>query len=203
MNKFKYITFRDAIRNGNGEDADTSLYVLNTSPREIAGRINLTVSSSNGQRMAVTIPRVAGPVNLTTMAMRADIMNCPDFRRIYERGLIKIVDTESAEDFYETDAGKRLHAQIYDVVEGDAEINSEPNADMTGSEELAPENVGPFVRNIIHRAGRSDVTADELISELESRMDILTKEEYDFLVARLPDAQIKEWAATARSACFE
>lgn len=199
QSRFKKITFREALRAAGDKEAfDSSLFVMNVSPKGNAGRINLTVHATSGQRVAVQIPRVPGPVDLSTQAMKTDILNCPDFRRIIERGFLVLIDTESAEEFYQTPEGAKLHKKLYATVEDDEIQYDAPNLDLEGQSELAPEGVTPFVQNIVHRAAQEGADIDALISELEARIDLLEPAEFDFLCQRASVSEIKEWAATAK-----
>jgi hypothetical protein len=203
--RFKLLTFREAFSRAQDKADDPSLYVLNTSPRGSAGRINLSIVGTNGQRTAVQVPREPGPIDVSLQAMKIDILNCPDFRRIVAAGYMKIVDSDSAEDFFLTPEGKKFSARINKISADEpedelslSEIAENNGVDMTGETELIPKGVGPFTQNIVYRATQDSEDVDALLSDLEAQADILNTAEIDFLMQRCTASEIKEWAATIR-----
>jgi len=83
---------------------DNSVFAINNTKGATRGQIVIAVPRSNGVGMdAVIIPATWIPIELTIQVSKKQLMESADFRRAFARGMIKLVDSDSAIKVMETD----------------------------------------------------------------------------------------------------
>lgn len=191
--KFTPITIRQA------EQADDSrLFVLNRS--NPAGNINFNVTDTSGQRIVITVPQSSCPIDLSNFSEKTPVLRNPDFRRLVAKNAIVLIDNEEAHRFVTTDPrGIAETKRIYDVIEdgndgelGIAEIHAPDNA-TTLAERMGVESSNPFIQSIVLRSAEEDVA--DLISEVDSKLHTLAKNDIEFLAKHAKHTDLKAWAS--------
>lgn len=191
-NNLKLLTIREA------ESADDSqLFLLNR--MKPVGNVNITVTTENGERRTVVLPVASCPVDATTQATKTSVLSNPDFRRIYAKGGVKIVDTDSAEQLFKNNpkAQEELN-RIFDIIDDNSSDLGSPTIsdvaqDSTITSVSDTDTVSPFIMNLVNRSEQE--SAEALISEMRSRLDQLADDELQYVVTQSSSAKLKEWAA--------
>lgn len=198
MSELQYLTINQAeAKQRNG---DSSLYVMNTSnPR---GNLNLTIDGANGMRQTISVPITSIPYDITTLAIKTNILQAPEFRRVHAKGWIRIVDTDSAETLFSSNAKARAaRDKLFDAVEDTSGLSDIDlmRANATSSEDVSNKlpisTIDPFVMNLVLRSNEGNEDQDTLIHEMSARVDILKIEELRYIVSNSNDASLKEAAA--------
>lgn len=198
--KFKQITIREAE-----QEQDSRLFVLNrTNP---VANINMNITSENGERTVITIPISPCPVDMSNFIEKKSVLISPTFRKLVAGLHVALINTEQAAEFVENDPrGIRETAKIFKANNDGAEyINQTEEVETTfigDNGETLSEKVGAgssnmFIEGVVLRSKSEE--AQDLISELETRIDSLSVADIDYLINHSPAAAIKEWAAEARS----
>ena len=193
---FKAITIRAAE-----EENDSRLFVLNRC--NPLGNINMNVTSSNGEKHVITLPISPCPIDMTNWCEKNDILRTPIFRRLVAAGHIAIIETAQAADFVENDPrGQRETRRIFKAnTEGDQFLNGNDGtiestfstaAPKTLAEEVGAQAPDIFIESIVVRSKSED--ADDLISELDSRLNTLTLNDIEYLSNHAHAPAIKAWA---------
>ena len=177
---------------------DSQLFVLNKSnPR---GNVNFVVVDSGQQKVSVQVPVTFIPVDLSTFATKADVLRNPNFRRLVARGFVHIVSSESAEEFLQDERAQKEHNRIFDVLNDDYDLgNFQAPVDeqVNAAPPEAEQQVSQFVQNILLR---TDDSADDLIVELEAKLDTMSVQDINYLRDNTSSAQLKEWCSEAMEA---
>lgn len=191
--QLKRLTVSEAEKN-----SDSRLFVLNKSiPR---GNINFNISDQSGTRIGIRVPVTWIPLDLSNFGQKKDILRNPDFRRLCARSFFHIIDPESAENFLkngkaQTELNKILNIDNDLVPETKMpEVDKQVNASVD-----ANKVVSPFIQNVVLRSSSASENVDDLIAELESKKDTLTKKDISDLMNNSPKAEIKAWAGEALS----
>lgn len=181
------------------EKADSSqIFVLNKSnPR---GNVNFVVVDSGQQKISVQVPVTFIPVDLSTFATKQDVLRNPNFRRLVARGFIHIISSDSAEKFLEDPRAEREYNRIFDVLSEDNDLSFQ--APVEESVNAAPPesktDVSQFVQNILLRA--SEEAVDDLIVELETKLDTMSTADVQYLMDNTSSADLKTWCVEAMEA---
>lgn len=207
--KLKYLTISQSER-----AEDSSLYVINrTKPR---GNINLVVGNNYGTRDAVRIPISRVPLDLTTQAVKANILQSPEFRRSVAKGSIMIISTDSAEELFAEDpAAQKEREELFDSIQttGVSVEESQEAPEMTLADQVALETGGeiasesssvqiePFFVNLVMRAqpesleSNSGDTLDGIIQEMNSRADMLDEPTLNYIISNCQQPAMAEAAS--------
>lgn len=208
--KLKYLTIPQA------EKADDScLYVLNrTKPR---GNINLVISNNHGTRDAVRVPISRVPLDLTTQAVKQNILQSPEFRRSVAKGTIVIISTDSAEELFLNDsAAQKEREEMFDSIQvsGVSVEDAQSAPEMSLADQVALETGGaavnestsgveidPFFVNLIMRAqpesleSNSGDTLEGIIQEMNSRADMLDEPTLNYIINNCQQPAMAEAAS--------
>lgn len=198
---FTPITVRQAE-----EEKDSRLFILNRT-RPVAN-ISLNVTSSNGEKIIITMPISPCPVDLTNFCQKEDLLKSPVFRRLVAGAHISIINTEEAATFVANDPrGIRETKRIFQVnTEGDQYVDGVVQKIETTfigreastlAEQVGAGSSNMFIENLVLRSKSED--ASDLISELDARLDSLVLADIEYLSNHAHSPQIKEWAVEARS----
>lgn len=185
------------------EKADSSqIFVLNKSnPR---GNVNFVVVDNAQQKISVQVPVTFVPVDLSVFSTKEDVLRNPNFRRLIARGFLHIISTESAEEFLKDERAAKEHNRIFDVLQEDVDLEFQaPVEDQINAAppETKDAQVNQFVQNILLRAASEN--DDDLITELESKLDTLTLTDVNYLMDNTSSATLKAWCAEAVEAITE
>ena len=198
--KFKPITIRDAEL----ED-DSRLFVLNrTNP---VANINMNITTETGERTVITIPISPCPVDMSIFCEKGSILRSPVFRRLVAGAHIALINTEQAADFVTNDPrGIRETAKIFkanheglEFLGEEVETTFVQDTGATPAEKVGAGSSNMFIENIVLRSKSGQEDAQDLISELEARIDSLTLADMEYLSNYAASQDIKTWAAEARS----
>ncbi len=100
QDRFQYMTLDDLEKS-----ESSAVWVLNkTNP---SGLVSFVVDN-NGRRVAVNIPLTWIPFDLATRCTKRSLLESPQFRRIVSAGMIRIIDTRSAEALLDSDDAKAI-----------------------------------------------------------------------------------------------
>ncbi len=204
MSKTK-VTFK-AITVQQAEQEDTSsIYALNRI-REQAN-INLNITLASGEKTLVTIPSSPCPMDLSVYAPKRDLLASPTFRRMIAAGHVTIVDSAEAFKFITEDPrGIRETRRIFkDTTQSDMDsltnsVETEFNeraSDGGSAEEQLIAGASIFVEGILARAQDPNEDVEDLISELESRINTLSEKDLSYIADNCVSAPIKEWAISS------
>lgn len=195
--KLTLLTVREAEK-----AEDSQLFILNRiKPR---GNINITVNV-DGERRTVTMPIAGCPFDVTTMTTKKSMLSSPEFRRLHARGFVQIVDTDSAENLFATNAKAREELnRIYDSLGSGSDLGAdvnpviptENNVNIDNSTMTETDKVSPLIISVVARA-KPDESPASLIQDMESQMDIIANDELQYIVAQSSNSDLKEWAALA------
>lgn len=196
--KFKPITIQQAEK-----EATSSVYALNRIKEQ--SNININITLIGGEKTLVTIPTSPCPMDLTVYAPKAELLASPVFRRLVAAGHISLIDSAQAADFIMNDPrGIRETKRIFkDTAMNNADmssglVESEFNSrERKGTEETMLKEANIFVETILVRAQDPNEVIDDLISELDSRINSLTEEDLKHIVDQCTQPAIKEWAIEA------
>jgi hypothetical protein len=190
--KFDTTTVVNAERND-----DSRLFVLNRS--NPAGNINFNVTDGSGGRIVITIPLTHCPIDLSNFAEKLLILKNPDFRRLVARGFITLVDNDQAQKFITEDPRgiketKRIYGSIEEGVDPYIESGINDNEiRVENRNRVVRESENPFIQNVVLRSSEED--ADDLISEVESKLHTLHNEDIQYIADNARSAELKEWAS--------
>lgn len=204
MSKTK-VTFK-AITVQQAEQEDTSsLYALNRI-REQAN-INLNITLASGEKTLVTIPSSPCPMDLSVYAPKRDLLASPTFRRMIAAGHVTIVDSAEAFKFITEDPrGIRETRRIFkDTTQSDMDsltnsVETEFNeraSDGESAEGQLMAGASIFVEGILARAQDPNEDVEDLISELESRINTLSEKDLSYIADNCVSPPIKEWAISS------
>lgn len=178
------------------EKADTSsLFVLNKSnPR---GNVNFVVVDSGQQKISVQVPVTFIPVDLSVFSERSDVLRNPHFRRLIARGYLHIVSSDSAEKFMEDPRARKEHDRVFDVLTDEHEMDFQAPVEQSvnASPPESGTEVSTFVQNILLRVAQED--EEDLILDLERKLDTLNKNDVQYLMDNSSSAKIKSWCVDA------
>lgn len=179
----------------------SSLYVLNKSnPR---GNVNFVVTDMGQQKISVQVPVTFIPIDLTSFATKQDVLRSPSFRRLLARGFLHIVTPESAEEFLQDERAAKEHDRIFDVLSdtNDLEFQAPIEETVSGAPPAAKTEVSQFVQNILLRT--RDESVEDLINELEGKLDTMTQDDIAYLMDNTSSAELKAWCGEAADAIRE
>ncbi len=174
-------------------DKVSTLFVLNKSNPK--GNVNFNVTDISGTRVGIRVPVTWIPVDLTNYAQKADILRNPDFRRLCAKGVLHIVDGKDANAVLREPKAQVESNRIYDI---DVELSPQENVPSIDKQvNVAPpsEIKNPFIQNIVLRS--TSENHEDLIVELDSKLDTLTIKDVEDLMANTPKSEIKVWAGEA------
>ncbi len=176
----------------------SALHVMNkATPR---GNINFTITAANNQRTGMQVPITWIPIDLSNFAQKNDVLRDPNFRRLVAKGFLHIVDNDDAEKALLSDKAIKETNRIYDISEDLETLES--NIEVPVDDQInaqAPAGVeNPFIQNIILRS--TSESAEDLISELDGRLDTFTEADVIALMDGVSSQDLKQWATEARAA---
>ena len=176
----------------------SSIFVLNKSNPK--GNVNFVVTDMAQQKISVQVPVTFVPVDLSMFATKEDVLRNPNFRRLIARNFLHIVTSESAEEFLADPSATKEHNRIFDVLQDDsssleASFNAPVSESVNATAPEAEGEVSQFVQNILLRAAAENI--DDLIVELEGKLDTMSPEDVTYLLNNTSDAGLKTWCGEA------
>lgn len=178
---------------------DSRLFVLNKS--EPRGNMNFNISDSSGTRLGIRVPITWIPVDLSNYGQKSDILRNHDFRRLCAKNFFHIIDPQDAEKFLEQPKAKAELAKILDIDNDLAPETKIPNVDKQVNAVVDENKItNPFIQNVILRSSSADENPEDLVAELDSKLDTLTRKDVEDLMNNTPKAEIKTWAGEALAA---
>ncbi len=192
---------RWTIRQAEKSD-DSRLFVVNKC--KPAGNVNLTITGSGGERDSVQVPQTYIPVDLSNHAEKVNILRNPNFRRLVSQNHLEIVEPDAAEAFLRTEGVQHEVKRVYGVhalvLQPESEVVIESDTINTGDVVTAEDRAlklgyNPFVVNMMQRINSGEENPQDLISELDSRLNELKVDEIRFMADNVSEPKIKEWAS--------
>lgn len=171
------------------------MYVLNKSdPR---GNINLVVRDMSGRNVGLQIPITFIPVDLSTFCVKQDVLRTPDFRRLWAKGFIHIVETKSAEEMLKDPKAQEEYRRIYEVLNDDRDLTFQaPVEESINAEPPKTEKpINTFIQNIVLRAANEPTKM--LIAELEGKLDTFSEADIAYLKENTTNAPLRSWCDEA------
>lgn len=171
---------------------ESSLWVYNRTPQvhKVMGRIALTVTLGNGRASEVVILPTRIPQDLTTQATKKAILESPEFRKLFSRGIIEIVTSASVAKEISTkeyQAEYNRANRITTAATDNSQNNEEESAGILQEQELNPHAV-----NIAAMAATEE---DVAYSMLMNNLDTYSVEDLQYVVNNSRCAKVKTAAA--------
>jgi translation elongation factor P/translation initiation factor 5A len=217
--KLKTISIMDAIRDESGE-----LWVLNVNKSKINRHSDLTRVQLAMEKEKITIEATWIPQNLSELGTRDAIVNSVQFKAAVNQGLIKIIDTSSANDAMRTNklaqnealrlqTGRNVviqHAaanvsaqQDFEVSQGDRPfargMKQLDNPNLSQNDVIEADDLNPVVLAVMAQAEHS--TSDQMYHSIKQIDDTtLSAKDYQHVydvATQYQLAKLQRWAQRA------
>lgn len=180
------------------DKSSSSLWVLNNSGNQGSlkqkGVINISIPEGNGQVNTIRVPITFIPIDLTTQATKNAVLSNPQFRRLVQGGLLRILSADHAEELLQSPDAQEEQRRIFSLGSAD---------ELQPLQETAPEQVkniiqadqGTISGYALNLAHNSDGNEDDLVASLKANASTLTTEELKYIVNNSIHAKVKTEAA--------
>lgn len=183
----------------------SSIWVINnTEVLGIAkGTINFTVfGAANGRATAVQIPVTNIPVDATTQATFASIVESPDFRRLVVQQMLLVVSETDARKLLSTPDAQKEQARVYSVLKNAVPFSPSAPADAVAMAGESDDGINPVALMVANSTDDDAKSTDDQIRNMEMNKSILTAADLKYIAAKSANAKVKQKAAeilTARN----
>lgn len=159
------------------------------------GIINITITEGNGQRNVVRLPVTFIPVDLTTQATKNAILSSPDFRRLVQRGFVKLVSEEDAAKMLDSDEARKEQQRVLELDSAELEeIQTNAPEDVKAMLAESSGQIGGYAMNLAHtEVGQGD--EDQMVSNLRNNADSLSRDELQYIANNSKFPRVKTLAA--------
>lgn len=177
------------------EQANTSsVWVLNTSGErgKSKGIINITIIEGNGRSNVVRIPVTHIPIDLTTQATKSAILMSPDFRRLVQASIIKLISEDDALKMLDAPGAKEEQRRLLDI-DRQHEIQGEQQS--TELQSALAEQAGEISGLAMHIAHTTEGDEEAVAANLRNNADSLSQKELKYIVDNSSMHKVKATAA--------
>lgn len=182
QDRFQYMTLDDLEKS-----ESSAVWVLNkTNP---SGLVSFVVDN-NGRRVAVNIPLTWIPFDLATRCTKRSLLESPQFRRIVSAGMIRIIDTRSAEALLDSDDAKAEQQRVY-ATDGVIQQENMSNVPQSIKAQTQTEDVSGF---IINMAFDDKTPFEQSLNEIRRRSSNITTKEVKYLAENAVNPTMRDWA---------
>jgi hypothetical protein len=177
------------------KDKESSLWVLNNSGGngKQKGVINITIPEGNGQVNTIKMPVTSIPIDLTTQATKSSILSNPQFRRIVQGGMLKLVSGDHAAELLSSPEAQEEQRRLFSL--GYDELPAVQHDAPEAVKDMLAENagdIGGFAMNLAHN---NDGNEDDLLVSLRNQLDTLNPGELKYIVNNSVHPKVKAEAA--------
>ena len=150
------------------------------------------MNDGQGAQMVCSLPVTWIPVDLTTQATKSAILSSPNFRRMLQAGVIKLISDELAELTMRSPKAQAEATRVYSRVQG---IGQElmPAAAATAAAEAGGGGVSGLAMQL---AMADDLEEDQVMTTLEGNAQTMTEADMRYLAANSRFPRVKEFAAS-------
>jgi hypothetical protein len=165
----------------------SAVWVLNkTNP---SGLVSFAVDS-NSRRIAVNIPLTWIPFDLATRCTKRSLLESPQFRRIVSAGMIRIIDSRSAETLLDSDDARAEQQRVY-ASDGVIQQETMSNVPKSIKAQTEAEDVSGFIMNM---AFDTDTPFEQSLNEIRRRASNITQNEVKYLAENASNPTLRDWA---------
>jgi hypothetical protein len=181
--KKPYITIYDLEKS-----PDMSVWVLNKA--NPPGNISFSIPDGMGNVIPIRIPITYIPIDLTEQATKQAIISNPNFRKLVSAKFLVLMSHAAALEALESEDAQKEQRRLLQLVneEPETELPQEIKQVMAATEG----NINGFVLSI---ANTDDVDEDSAMSALRGQAQMLTKEDFQYLLEHMKFQKVKDWAA--------
>lgn len=172
----------------------SSVWVLNTSGErgKSKGIINISIVEGNGRTNVVRVPVTGIPIDLTTQATKSALLVSPDFRRLVQQTIIRIISDADAESLLASPAAKEEQRRLLDI---DHQHEIQDNQMSTELQSAKAEIGGEIGGLAMHIAHTTDGDEEAVAANLRNNADGMTQRELQYIVNNSTMHKVKATAA--------
>ena len=154
---------------------------------------NVVMEVRNGVLVDVVIvPPGNDPVCLTDQAVPRLLSECMDLYKLAKSGVLEVLDPAYAQDYYDQNAGRK--SLVEDKINTILSHKSLREEQRVTKATLGHTDVNAKVGDICLKAKHAALTERAALERLIEQEEVLTVNDYDYLVANGVFSNVKNWA---------